>query len=539
VGCPGPAGVPARVTAAVGRPEGYRRGVTTEPLQGTAGELFHVTGDAVVIVDGCDVVAWSPGAASLFGISRDEALAPGAKPLAEHLETLLDLPADGAATRMPLAPYGVLEVRHRIVGPHHLVLMRDVSAEVRRSEGLRAMSRLSRGLLAEDEPGVAAVLQTVASEAKAMTGAAFSALMLLREGTTDETSHFAYDAPRDLFPEQTPRFAGLFAVPIRTRSAVRLADIRDSAAGVGLPGRHPAIGPLCAVPLVAGADVLGVLAIASPQGARPFDAVDEELLVDLAGHAAVAVRWAQGAEREEARARMRAEVLSTARHDIQTPLGAGKGYTNLLINSRDRMSLEQIQTALQALKQCFDRIHDFTERLLMDEQLDVGGTEPQWATVELTPMLAEVVQDAAVVTGRADAVAVRSGPDAPQALAGDPGMVREVVENLVGNALKHAGHAGPITVTVRREAGFVRLDVRDQGPGIADTDQAVIFERWSRSDVTRQSGTAGFGLGLSIVKRLVTAHGGAVGVSSRLGEGATFWVTFPAEQPGPRPAALT
>jgi two-component system OmpR family sensor kinase len=106
-------------------------------------------------------------------------------------------------------------------------------------------------------------------------------------------------------------------------------------------------------------------------------------------------------------------------------------------------------------------------------------------------------------------------------------MVREVLDNLVGNALKHAPPDSPVVVSARSEGDQVRFDVRDQGQGIPEGEQAALFERWSRTDSSRAKQLPGYGLGLSIVKRLVTAHGGSLGVSSRLGEGATFWVTFP------------
>jgi signal transduction histidine kinase len=499
-------------------------------VSGDVGELFHVTGDAVVIVDdACTVVAWSPGAATLFGIAREEALAPGATPLAEHLPSLLELPPDGTAARRPLAPYGILEVRHRKVGPHHLLLMRDVSDEVRRSEGLRALSRLTRELLAQETPSVVAVLATVAGEATSMTGAANSFLMLLRPGSMSETSHFVCDAP-ELFPDGPPRFAGLLSTPVRTRSVVRIADAGEGNGGAGLPGPHLAVGPLCAVPLLAGADVLGLLAVSSPRGARVFDRLDEELLMDLAGHTAVAVRWAQGAEKEAARLRERAEIISTARHDIRTPLGAGKGYTSLLLNRVGQMSPDQVQLAVEGLKQAFERIEQMTEQLLMDEKLESAGAQLQWSMVELKPLLEEVQRDAAVVSGRPDAVFAVFEDDAPTTLAGDPGMVREVVDNLVGNALKYGGDRS-VTVTVAAAKDQVRIDVHDDGPGIDLADQADLFERWTRTSSTRSGATKGFGLGLSIVKRLVTAHGGNVGVRSQLGSGATFWVTFPADLP--------
>jgi signal transduction histidine kinase len=109
-------------------------------------------------------------------------------------------------------------------------------------------------------------------------------------------------------------------------------------------------------------------------------------------------------------------------------------------------------------------------------------------------------------------------------------MVREVLDNLVGNALKHAGSAA---VTARAEGEHVRFDVRDEGPGIPEDEQSRLFDRWTRTTEARKGAVGGFGLGLSIVKRLVVAHGGTLGVSSRAGEGATFWVTFPQQRSAP------
>ena len=496
-------------------------------------ELADLTGDAVVLVVDDRVSEWNRAASDLFGSPLLAAAAAGGSQLGETMTALRSAPADGRPVRRQLPAYGDLEIRHRKIGSGHLFVVRDVTAEVRRSAGLRTLSGLSTGLLGDRTPSVAAVLQAVASEAKAMTAAAYSAVMLLRPGSRSEASHFVYDAPRELFPEQMPRFLGLLAVPIDTRRAVRVVDCAEHPAAVGLPGAHPPLGALCAVPLLAGSDVLGLLAVARPPAENPFDAVDEELLVDLAGHTAAAVRWAQGAEREEARLRLRADVVSTARHDIRTPLGAGKGYARLLRTRRDEMNPEQVHTALLGLEQSIDRIEEMTDRLLVDEQLESGGSSPHWELVDLTALIEEVCRDCEVVAGRPHPVVAQFGPDAPRQLAGDAGMIREVLDNLVGNALKHGGPAGTVTVSVRSEGETVRIDVRDQGPGIAEADQSLLFQRWSRTSTTRQSGTSGFGLGLSIVKRLVGAHGGVVGVSSRPGEGATFWVTFPAALPRP------
>jgi two-component system OmpR family sensor kinase len=337
-----------------------------------------------------------------------------------------------------------------------------------------------------------------------------------------------YDAPRHLFPTRMPRVVGLLAVPVVQRTAARLDDIRGHPAGVGLPGVHPPMGPLVAVPLLAGSEVIGELAVANPPGGRVFDEIDEQLLEDLAAHVVSAVRWAQQAERMREEELQRQEVVDTARHDIRTPLGAGKGYAALLARKLDRMTPEQVATALDGLTGSFERLESFTQRLLVDQRQADVGVHPVWERIALPALLEEVRRDAEATTGR-DAVQVVIEPEAPQELAGDREMVREVLDNLVGNALKHSPEGAPVVVSVRSEGAFVRLDVRDEGPGIADADQSSLFERWTRTDSSRSKQVPGFGLGLSIVKRLVTAHGGTLGVSSRPGEGATFWVTFPTE----------
>ncbi len=494
------------------------------------GLLFDVTSDAVVILQAGRVVAWNPRAEQLLGVSAAVALSGAPTPLDPHLPWLLALADGGEPQRLDLAAHGTVEATRRAVDGREVLLLRDLTAVLAREDGLRRLAALSRELLFAP-PSVGPVLQSLVTEAKAMTSAAYSALLLLREGSLTESSHFVYDAPRHLFPEAMPRAVGLLAVPLATGSPARLDDIRGHPAGVGLPGVHPPIGPLLAVPIMAGDRVLGELAVANPPGGRVFNALDEELLEDLAAHTAVAVRWAQGGEREREQELLRQEAVDTARHDIRTPLGAGKGYTSLLATKMDRMSAQQVATALDGLRSSFERIEAFSARLLVDGRLQAAPPTPRWRRIDLVELLEEVRRDAAVTSGREDAVRVVMAPGAPVTLAGDTELVREVIDNLVGNALKHGGSAGPISLSVRREGAQVRLDVRDDGPGIPEHDQAGLFERWSRTDAAREAMVPGLGLGLSIVKRLVLAHGGLLGVSSRPGEGATFWVTFPEVAP--------
>lgn len=492
-------------------------------IAGPLAMLFRSTPDAIVVLREGRLVANNEPAEMFFGAAGPE------------IADVVDLPALAGRVpatgmhRIAIPPHGVADVLRRVVSPFEALIIRDVTKTVRNAEGLRRVAAVSRQLMTQ-QPSVPAVIQLVVSEAKLLLGASYSALLLLREGSLTETSHFVYDAPRHLFPTRMPRVVGLLSVPVTSRGPARLDDIRGHPAGVGLPGVHPPIGPLLAVPILAGEEVIGELAVANNPEGRVFDEVDEQLLQDLAAHTAVTVRWAQQAERIREQELLRQEVVDTARHDIRTPLAVGKGYALLLARKLDRMSPEQVTTALAGLTGAFDRIESFTDRLLFDERQELVGVRPNWALIDLVAMLGSLCRDAEAATGR-DAVQVEIDPCAPTHVAGDPEMVREVLDNLVGNALKHSPEDRPVVVIVRSEGDQVRLDVRDEGPGIAHGEQAALFERWTRTDSSRTRQMPGFGLGLSIVKRLVIAHGGTLGVSSQSGDGATFWVTFPRERP--------
>jgi len=492
-------------------------------MAGSLAMLFRATPDAIVVLhEGCLVASNEP-AEVFFGVAGLQIA-----DVVDLLALVAQVP-DTGMHRIVIPPHGVADVLRRVVPPFEALIIRDVTKTVRNAEGLRRVASVSR-LIMTQQPTVPAVIQLVVREAKLLLGVSYSALLLLREGSLTETSHFVYDAPRHLFPTRMPRVVGLLSIPVASRGPARLDDIRGHPAGVGLPGVHPPIGPLLAVPILAGEEVIGELAVANNPGGRVFDEVDEQLLQDLAAHTAVAVRWAQQAERTREEELLRQEVVDTARHDIRTPLGAGKGYALLLARKLDRMSSEQVATALAGLTSAFDRIESFTDRLLVDGRQELVGVHPHWALVDLEAMLGSVRRDAEAATGR-DAVKVEIDPSAPTHVSGDPEMVREVLDNLVGNALKHSPVDRAVVVVVRREGDQVRLDVRDEGPGIANSEQAALFERWTRTDSSRARQVPGFGLGLSIVKRLVIAHGGTLGVSSQPGDGATFWVTFPSELP--------
>lgn len=158
--------------------------------------------------------------------------------------------------------------------------------------------------------------------------------------------------------------------------------------------------------------------------------------------------------------------------------------------------------------------------------------------VDVASLARDAVDDASAVAP--DRQIALAGASEPIVLAGDPGQLRQVLANLMRNALVHTPDGTPIEVTVSCEDGFARLEVRDHGPGLPPGDPAELFERFWRADPGRERGRAGAGLGLSIVAAVVGAHGGQASASDADDGGACFVVTLPlaGDDPAGRPVSL-
>ena len=215
---------------------------------------------------------------------------------------------------------------------------------------------------------------------------------------------------------------------------------------------------------------------------------------------------------EPAEQERRREVNDALRHDTRNWLGIGKGYASMLTSHFDDLTAEQRERAVAGLVRAFDRLDSFTRGILIDEQLETRDVEPQRGEVTLDSLVAPVraaYPDVSVSVGGDPEVSV------------DPVMVREILDQLVRNAL--AVGSPPVTVRLSANGGCLRAEVHDTGETIGDDE--VLFERYATTAHSRDVRTVGMGLGLSIVRRYAEAHGGRAGV--RVGSGTTFWVEIP------------
>jgi signal transduction histidine kinase len=232
------------------------------------------------------------------------------------------------------------------------------------------------------------------------------------------------------------------------------------------------------------------------------------------------------AARVQARAeatRLRDEFLSAAAHDLKTPLTTLVGQAQLLTVRAERDPAAPPNLAgLRRLTQEAERLRELVLELLDASRLEHGLALNHREEVDLVALARQVAARQAAPRHR---IIVEGG----EAVCGryDRTRIAQLLDNLVGNALKYSPEGGEVRIAVRREGDRALLSVTDQGIGIPEADQAHIFERFQRGANVDDRRFAGMGLGLYICRGIVEQHGGTIRVSSAPGRGSTFLVTLP------------
>jgi two-component system OmpR family sensor kinase len=276
--------------------------------------------------------------------------------------------------------------------------------------------------------------------------------------------------------------------------------------------------PLDAIGATAGAIAAGDLA----RRVEPAEQRTEIGRLGLSLNAMLARLEEAFAERGASEERLR-RFLADASHELRTPLSSIRGYAELFrIGAASRP--EDVEKAMARIEDEAARMGVLVEDLLALARLD-EVRERIREPVDLTALAGDAVDDARAVAPER-AISLR-GDDASVVVDGDPGQLRQVLANLLRNALVHTPPGTPVEVSVGARNGDATLAVRDFGPGLPSGEPSELFDRFWRADPGRGRGRAGAGLGLAIVAGIVAAHGGRAEAADADGGGARFEVVLP------------
>jgi signal transduction histidine kinase len=284
---------------------------------------------------------------------------------------------------------------------------------------------------------------------------------------------------------------------------------------------------LMVAPLRVNGEVIGTLGALRDNPGQPYTESDLTLLQELADRAALAVVNARLYQQAQDAIKIRDQFLSIAAHELKTPLTALSAQAQLV-----QRRLSRGEQTPERLVRSVDTIVRQTERLdvMVHTLLDVGRIERGQFVLERQPL------DLAGLVGR---VVEEAQPDmerhsltyeAGTALLlvdGDPLRLEQVVQNLLSNAVKYSPAGGTIRVGVERRERWAVITVADQGVGIPADAVPLLFQRFYRAANVAAHHISGMGIGLYVVREIVTHHGGSVEVISSEGEGSTFTVSLP------------
>jgi len=229
--------------------------------------------------------------------------------------------------------------------------------------------------------------------------------------------------------------------------------------------------------------------------------------------------------------RLRTELLANISHELRTPLASIKGYATMLLDYDRRLKRDEKREFLETIDKNTDRLVELIEQLLDMSRLNTGILTIDKAPATINKMCREVIAEAQV-RSPAHRIILELPVRLPRVNV-DARRIRQVLENLIGNAIKYSEAGTEVTVTARRAGRELLVSVTDQGVGIPEKDLPRVFERMFHAQPRQIPGVGGVGLGLSICKGIVEAHGGRIWIESEEEKGTKCFFTLPLyTQPG-------
>jgi signal transduction histidine kinase len=413
--------------------------------------------------------------------------------------------------------------------------LRQRTSDLARSvEELRALGEVSQAV--NSTLDLETVLNTIVSQATQLAGTEAGAIYVYDAASKEFRLRATYGMSDELLTTMQDRHAPLsHAVELLTAKAEpqQVADLRDLPADpVNDMIMRAGYRARLLIPLMAPDGVIGALVVRRREpGEFPKNTVD--VLQTFAAQSVLAIQNArlfseigEKGRQLEVASQHKSQFLANMSHELRTPLNAILGYTELIldniygdISDKARATLERIQANGKHLLG------------LINDVLDLSKIEAGQLALSLVDYsIKDVVHNVygaveSLATSKSLALKVELPKELPPA-HGDERRLTQVLLNLVGNAIKFTD-TGEVAIRTSVANGSFTVAVRDTGPGIAEQDQAKIFEEFQQADSSTTKQKGGTGLGLAIAKRIIEMHGGRLWVESKVGEGATFSFTVP------------
>ncbi len=408
-------------------------------------------------------------------------------------------------------------------------IARDISAMVNQQKTIRqhmknllTLNELSKSI--SDKLNRDEIMGEVVRAATKLTGASGGAFYHFQDPDFRQPAYRAYAGDGKLFKDDAnlsgtaawQRFM-LHPQPIRTRRRMTSARLMElPAAADGNSGEAVFL----AVPLIHSAgNVVGKLVLIHT-GAGRFTPLDERLIKSLVAYATIALDNARLFEEVNSLNERKDEFIALAGHELKTPLTSISSYLQLLeARANDGTQRKFIAKGLgQALK-----MQELIDELLDVSRIESGNLELSPEAIDVGRMVPELVEQlqVAVTTHRISCIGAAGGCT----IQADRKRMEQVLQNLVGNAVKYSPKGTEVTVSLDVSATECRISVTDRGIGIPPGELDRVFERYYRAGARKP--VQGLGLGLYITRDIVERHGGKLHVQSVVGKGSVFTVTLP------------
>ncbi len=228
--------------------------------------------------------------------------------------------------------------------------------------------------------------------------------------------------------------------------------------------------------------------------------------------------------------KLKSDLLSMVSHELRTPLAIIKGYSTMLVEYDQRLDSKEKSQYLIAIDQAADRLTHLVDQLLDMSRMEAGLLKLDKVRTSITALIKDTVAEAKLRT--ATHIIVADLPRRLPLVEIDVERIREVLDNLIDNAMKYSDEGTEVKVSAQKGRGELIISVTDQGRGIPGEELPHLFNRMHHRERKLRSSESGLGLGLSICKGLVEAHGGRIWSESEVGKGSTFYFTIPFDSKG-------